>query len=363
MTIQLDGSSAYLRHDYPSARGYPKSLGGWFKVTGATSGFAISSTKTDTAGGTIAAWLADNSNALYNYRQTSAGGDSDNLGSEIAQYRAAGLTYLLVVATDDSTHTIFTPSYPSGRTFNPASDVPADIAALASFVLGCYYRNGSRSLYFTGHMAEVAEWGSSLTAANYASLAGGAQPETISPGTLYDAWDLQTAASSYTGLLNGKVLTAFGGISTSAVAHPVTRASGPALSSPTITGVGTTTATPGISTDTANGTLYLVLSNANTAPSVAQVKAGQNAAGATVPSNSQAISSSGAKTASMSGLTGATTYYPFWVHTNGSSQDSAVTAGTSFTTSGGGGRLFRQAPGGQLTGIGSTGPFYANPLN
>lgn len=109
---------------------------------------------------------------------------------------------------------------------------------------------------------------------------------------------------------------------------------GPTLTTPTITGVGATTATPGITTDTATGTLYLVNPTVNSAPSAAQVKAGQNAAGAAVPSNSQAVASAGAKTAAMTGLTaGGVTYYPFWVHTNGSGVDSAVTAGTSFTTS------------------------------
>lgn len=109
---------------------------------------------------------------------------------------------------------------------------------------------------------------------------------------------------------------------------------GPTLTTPTITGVGATTATPGITTDTASGTLYLVNSTINTAPNATQVKAGQNNLNATVPSNSQAVASAGAKTAAMTGLTaGGVTYYPFWVHTNGSGVDSAVTAGTSFTTS------------------------------
>ena len=35
----------------------------------------------------------------------------------------------------------------------------------------------------------------------------------------------------------------------------------------------------------------------------------------------------------VTGKSASTLYYPFWVHTNGSGTDSAVTAGTSYTTS------------------------------
>lgn len=233
MPIQLDGTTAYLRHDYSAGRGYPKTLGGWFKVNASSSGFAITSTSPDVSGATVAAWINRSTNSVFNYRQTAAGGTNDELSGEAAQYGATGLTYLMLVATDDSTFTIYTPSYPTGRTFNPAGDNPGEIAALSSFVLGCFFNGGSRSLYLGGHIAEVAEWSSSLNAANYTALAGGAKPEQVSPGTLYEAWSLQAyqGGGTYIGLVNGRTLTAFGGVTASAVAHPVTRATpGPTIS-------------------------------------------------------------------------------------------------------------------------------------
>lgn len=231
---------------------------------------------------------------------------------------------------DKNSRTIY---YGSGaKVTDSTATAGITVANVDNFSVGVWPETGN-SLFFGGEMAEVWIWRGTGTVpddTDWASLSAGALPETIKTSGIVDGWTLQTQASSLTGY-GGRTLTmtstAQGG------AHPITRVAGPALSSPTISGVTATGATPGITTDTASGTLYLVLNTVNTAPTAAQVKAGQNNTGAAAPSNSQAITTTGAKTATMSGLSASTTYYPFWVHTNGSSVDSSVTAGTSFTTS------------------------------
>jgi hypothetical protein len=108
----------------------------------------------------------------------------------------------------------------------------------------------------------------------------------------------------------------------------------PTLTSPTGTQTGATTATLSFTTDEANGTMYAVVTTSATPPSVAQVKAGQNNGGtAAVYAANQAISSTGAKTFSATGLTAATTYYAYAVHTDAAANDSSVSATACFTTS------------------------------
>lgn len=110
----------------------------------------------------------------------------------------------------------------------------------------------------------------------------------------------------------------------------------PTLTSPTGTSTGSTTATVGATTDEGNGTLYAVVTTSATAPTKAQVKAGQNAAGTAANwSGSVAVSSTGAKTLSATGLTASTTYYAHLMHEDAATNQANVVTSASFTTSAG----------------------------
>lgn len=110
----------------------------------------------------------------------------------------------------------------------------------------------------------------------------------------------------------------------------------PTLTSPTGTATGSTTATVGATTDEGNGTLYAVVTTSATAPTKAQVKAGQNAAGTAANwSGSVAVSSTGAKTLNATGLTASTAYYAHLMHEDAATNQSNVVSSTSFTTSAG----------------------------
>jgi hypothetical protein len=109
----------------------------------------------------------------------------------------------------------------------------------------------------------------------------------------------------------------------------------PVLSSPTSASVTTSAATVGATTDEANGTAYVVVTLSSTAPTVAQIKAGQDAAGASVPAGRQrtaTISATGAFTfAALASLASSTAHWYHVVHTDAASNDSNIVTGT-FTT-------------------------------
>lgn len=118
-----------------------------------------------------------------------------------------------------------------------------------------------------------------------------------------------------------------------AVTFAVTNVAAPTLSAPTDTATGSSTATLGVTTDVADGTLYAVVTTSATPPSAAQVKAGQNQAGAAAAfAGSQAISSTGAKTINATGLSASTAYFSYFMHEGLPSEQSLVAAADGFTT-------------------------------
>lgn len=107
----------------------------------------------------------------------------------------------------------------------------------------------------------------------------------------------------------------------------------PTLTSASVTSVGTTTGTGNVTTDEANGTLYSIVSTSATAPSATQIQAGQNHTGAAaVWSGNQAISTTGAKTFSITGLTSGTAYYAHFQHKDAATNNSTVVTSAQFTT-------------------------------
>jgi hypothetical protein len=89
----------------------------------------------------------------------------------------------------------------------------------------------------------------------------------------------------------------------------------PVLSLADVNEIDVTTATGLVTTDEANGRLYIVVTESASNPSAAQVKAGLNHAGAAaVFAANQAITSAGEKLFSITGLTTATTYYAYFMH-------------------------------------------------
>lgn len=112
-------------------------------------------------------------------------------------------------------------------------------------------------------------------------------------------------------------------------AVPAPDTTAPTLSSPTGAG-GTLTCSGSVGTDEANGTLYAVATASATAPSAAQVKAGQdNTGAAALRSVSQAVSAAGTQTIA-SGSCTAGTRYLHYMHEDAAGNQSAVASSASF---------------------------------
>jgi hypothetical protein len=164
----------------------------------------------------------------------------------------------------------------------------------------------------------------------------GGQGGTFTPTTVAISSGTPTATFTYTPASTGvKTIstTNNGGLTPASSIAYTSNAAGdttaPVLSAPTGTQTGQTTATLGVSTaNDANGTLYAVVTTSATPPSVAAIQAGTGATWA----GSQAISSTGAKSFSATGLTASTVYYAHFQHKDAAANESAVATSASFTT-------------------------------
>jgi hypothetical protein len=148
----------------------------------------------------------------------------------------------------------------------------------------------------------------------------------LSANTTYYAHFTQDDAAANTATaVNGD------GFTTDAVAD----STAPVLSSPVDTAASDTTATLSVDTDEGNGTLYWVVSTSASAPSKAQVKAGQMHTGAAAAdSGNQAVSGTGTQSISggATGLTAETAYTAHFMHEDSSTNQSDVSSGDGFTT-------------------------------
>jgi len=108
----------------------------------------------------------------------------------------------------------------------------------------------------------------------------------------------------------------------------------PTISALTTTSITSAAVTVGFTTNWSDGTAYYVITTSATAPTAAQVIAGQNNAGtAAVKSGSLAVSAPGALAfAASTGLTASTTYYAYVVQAPAVGPNSTVLSGSFATT-------------------------------
>lgn len=104
----------------------------------------------------------------------------------------------------------------------------------------------------------------------------------------------------------------------------------PTLTSPSGTG-GALTCSGSVSTNEANGTLYAVVTASSTAPSAAQVKAGQDhTSAAALRVVSQSVSATGTQTIGSGSVTAGTRYWHF-MHEDAAANQSTVVSSSAFT--------------------------------
>lgn len=120
-----------------------------------------------------------------------------------------------------------------------------------------------------------------------------------------------------------------------AVRDPVAAGGGspPNLSSQDALALFDTIARGRVTTDGTNGTLYWVGTTSGTAPSAAQVKAGQdNGGSAATASGNVAVSGTGQKTVRITGLTANVTYTVHFMHEDAGTVQSTVVSSSAITT-------------------------------
>lgn len=145
---------------------------------------------------------------------------------------------------------------------------------------------------------------------------------------------LARGTASATGGGTQDVVVTIGGVaSTFTVTTESADVTAPTLSSPTDAANGATGGTLSVSTNEGNGTLFWVVTGSATAPSQAQVAAGQDHAGAAAAaSGSLAVSATGVQNVSATGLTASTGYFAHFMHRDAATNDSTVASGDGFTT-------------------------------
>ena len=109
----------------------------------------------------------------------------------------------------------------------------------------------------------------------------------------------------------------------------------PVLSNPVDTASGSTAGAGSVDTTESNGRLYWVLTQSETSPTAAQVRAGEDdMGGAPDDSGDQAVTDTGSISVSggFTSLAAETTYYAHFMHEDARGNRSAVSTGDGFTT-------------------------------
>ena len=237
----------------------------------------------------------------------------------------------------------------------PTGGGDADVAVSASFALDSTATVISPSAFVTGSGSGEVDWSftpDEAGAYRVSIYADGATPSNadIAAGTgaVATVTGSGIAATGESGTLTGAASTAYDGyiyyldsFGNDVIVGPVdvTSAAGdvtaPTLSSPVDNADGGTAATGSVDTNEGNGTLYWVVTQSATAPSAAQVKAGNDHTGSAADdSGSQSVSGTGTQNLSPapSGLTSETSYFIHFMHEDAATNQSSIASGDGFTT-------------------------------
>jgi len=266
--------------------------------------------------------------------------------------------------TSASAFTFIASIYVAGVTNNSANAYSNDPILDSGAYMGLYLKNTGSDYRLQAYVwdgsAKVVEFVVSLATSYvvmfrlesgtlYASLDGGTE-SSVACGNISSLVNQVFIGLSGAGSYNGRIgevaiyNTALTGTNkTDALSYFTSKWIGgggdttaPSLTSAVGTQTGSSTATIGATTDEANGTMYGVVTVSGTAPSVAQIQAGQdNSGSAAAYASSQSISSTGAKTFSATGLAASTAYYAHIQHKDAAANDSTVVTSAQFTTASG----------------------------
>lgn len=296
------------------------------------------SVDTDEGNGTLA-WVATTSATTPSVAQIQAGEDDGGVAAAASGSQAVGSTgtqnvtvtglaeattyYVHFVQADaagnDSTPVtspaaatadVTAPTFTSGPIASAASETTLEVDATineAGTVYAVVLADGSSAPSAAQVKAgQDAGGGAALASASSAASAGVGVTLSLTGLTGNTDYDVYVLAEDDESTPN---------VQATATLTEVKTLGAPNLSNPSAVATGQTTADLSVNTDQDAGTLYWVLTQSVTAPSVSQVQAGQDHTGAAaVAAGNQPVTAAGTQNASASGLVDQTTYYAHFQH-------------------------------------------------
>jgi hypothetical protein len=229
MAISFNGTTAFLEYADKLVSSYPCSMAVWgTRTSSGGDQFWISQTQT-TGDRYIAGWHFSSSDGKAITSKVPGGGDTQY--KTTTPHTSSSVLKLLVVVWDSaSSKTVY---FGDDIGLNNVVTTADNLASHNACVIGArHYNNTAASNFANGSLAEAHWFNVALTAADVANMiADTIKPEAISGWV--DGWTLKDyeAGGTYTSIGGTRTMTAVGGVSSSALTHPLSRASTTSVSS------------------------------------------------------------------------------------------------------------------------------------
>jgi concanavalin A-like lectin/glucanase superfamily protein len=214
MALTFNGSTDKLSWTGQILTAYPFTMFGWAKPTSTSINQAVMAAGINTFAEEARMYFGSGNTT----RAAIVASSTSNIIDASNTPDTANWRPFMFVCTSATSRDLY---YSTGLVTHDSVNVTPNFASFNRFVVGAL-SDGS-TFRFAGDIAEIALWSSALSGANFTTLSGDVQPETVASGTLIESWSLLTAGASQVGTVS-RTLTATG--TTQAATHPITRTGG-----------------------------------------------------------------------------------------------------------------------------------------
>jgi hypothetical protein len=229
MPITLNGTTGYLEHGAKIVSGYPCSMV-IFGTRASSSGsqFWIAQQQSNN-NRYLAGWHLDSSDGKY--ATAAIIGNNDGAGKATAPNTSTtALKMMTVVFTSAISRTIY---FGDSSGVTSTASITDEVTNHDRCTIGAlHYNSGAAAFFSNGAFAEAHWFNTALTTGQIdAMIADTTKPEDTTGWV--DGWTLKDyeAGGTYTSIGGTRTMTAVGGVSSSALAHPLSRASTTSVSS------------------------------------------------------------------------------------------------------------------------------------
>lgn len=242
MAITFDGSTGYLEHSASIVTSYPCSMVVWGTRANSNGNQFWVAQQQSNASRYISGWHLDSSDTKYISAQIVGNGDSQPK-STAPHTSTTALKMMVVVFASASSKTIY---FGDNAGVNNTVTIADELVNHDRCTVGALHFNGGvASNFANGALAEAHWFNTALTSVQIdALLADTTKPEDTTGWV--DGWTLKDfeTGGTYTSIGGTRTMTAVGGVTASALTHPIGRSS-PDASAPGATLTGASTITPG----------------------------------------------------------------------------------------------------------------------